>query len=124
MTESVPVTVVLGASPNPDRYSYKAVEMLLEHGHTVWPVHPAVKEILGCAVYPDLESLPSGVDTITMYVGPARSEGMADTLLKVGPRRVIFNPGAENPALRQQLAEAGVEVLEACTLVLLRTGAY
>lgn len=124
MTESAPVTVVLGASPKPERYSYKAVEMLLEHGHSVCPVHPVVEEILGCPVYSSLEALPSEVDTITMYVGPAHSDAMANALVKVSPRRVIFNPGSENPALSQRLVEAGAEVIEACTLVMLRTGAY
>ena len=64
------------------------------------------------------------VDTVTVYVGKARSDGMLDEFLALGARRVIFNPGAENAELAAELREQGVEVLEACTLVLLATGAF
>ncbi|MFN3587636.1 MAG: CoA-binding protein [Moraxellaceae bacterium] len=121
MSETV---AVLGASPNPERYSNKAVRLLREHGHTVLPVNPAQAEIEGLPVVPSVEALPRGIDTVTVYVGPRHSGALLPGLLALAPRRVIFNPGAENPALQQALADAGIAVEEACTLVLLRTGQF
>ncbi len=118
----MPETVaVLGASPKPERYSNKAIRMLREYGHSVLPVNPAQSEIEGLEVVPSLDELPRGIDTVTVYVGPAHSGALLPGLLALKPKRVIFNPGAENPALEQALAAAGITVEEACTLVLLRT---
>lgn len=116
--------VVLGASPKRERYSNQAVRLLLEHGYSVIPVHPAVAEIEGLAVAASLAEVDAPVDTVTMYVSAARSTPMTDELLKLKPRRVIFNPGSENPALAKDLAAAGIETEEACTLVLLNTGQF
>ncbi len=120
MSETV---AVLGASPKPERYSNKAIRLLREHGHTVLPVNPAQREIEGLAVTARVEDLKD-VDTVTMYVSPAHSDSLLPGLLALKPRRVIFNPGAENPGLEKALQEAGIEVEEACTLVLLRTGQF
>ena len=115
---------VLGASRKPERYSYKAVKALLEHGHAPFPVHPGIEEIDGLPVYSGLKEIPEEIDTITVYVSAARSDGMADSILESGARRVIFNPGAENPELALRLEAHGVDVVEACTLVLLSTGQF
>jgi len=115
---------VIGASPKPDRYSYKAMRMLEECGHTPIPVAPALKEVLGYKAYSRLALVPDQVRTVTMYVGPARQDQIVEDILKVQPRRVIFNPGTENPAVYDRLREAGIQVQEACTLVLLRTGQF
>lgn len=115
---------VLGASNKPHRYSYKAVKMLVEKGHTPLPVHPVIKNIENLPVYGSLDDVPACVDTITVYLSPAKSDGMADSLLASGARRVIFNPGAENPVLAERLRAAGTEVLDACTLVLLATNQF
>ncbi|MDD5092081.1 MAG: CoA-binding protein [Candidatus Wallbacteria bacterium] len=115
---------IIGASQKPDRYSYKAMMLLAEKGHRVFPVHPKLSEIEGIPVYARLADLPEPVHTITMYVGPDRSAEMADEITSIKPQRVIFNPGAENPVLSEKLAKAGIEVLEACTLVLLKTGQF
>lgn len=118
-------TAVLGASPKPDRYSNKAIRMLVEHDHEVVPVHPVYKEIEGLTVTAALEDLaPESIDTLTMYVNADRSSELADAIVNLQPRRVVFNPGSENPELAQQLAGKGIEVEAACTLVLLRTGAF
>ena len=117
-------TAVLGASIKPERYSNKAVRMLIAHGHAVIPVHPQQKEIEGIAAVASVDELPKGIDTITVYLSPETSQKMADELIAVAPRRVIFNPGAESPELEKRLAEAGIEVERACTLVLLQTGQY
>ncbi|MDQ8038355.1 MAG: CoA-binding protein [Pedobacter sp.] len=121
MSETV---AVLGASPKPERYSNKAIRMLGEYGHKVLPVNPAQKEIEGLPVIAHVEELPAGVDTVTVYVSPAHSDPLLPGLLALKPRRVIFNPGAENPALENELEKAGIAVEEACTLVLLRTGQF
>ena len=112
---------VLGASTNEERYSYKAVEMLKEHGHQPVPVHPKGHEVLGIKALTSLENIDEPVDTLTVYVGPKISSGELDRIVKLGPRRVVFNPGAENAELAQKLRDAGIEVVEACTLVMLRT---
>ncbi len=115
---------VLGASNNPNRYSYKAVLMLRQKGHTPYRVHPALPEVDGLAAAPSLSAVSAPIDTITIYVSPRNQHPMADELLKSSARRVIFNPGTENPALAEQLRQRGKEVLEACTLVLLTTGQF
>jgi len=116
---------VLGASPNPERYSNMAVRLLVEHGHEVVPVNPAQTEIEGLDVVKTLDELDAGdIDTVTVYVGARHSDPLRERLVALRPRRVIFNPGAENPDLVSALESAGVEVQEACTLVLLRTGAF
>jgi uncharacterized protein len=114
------IVAVLGASPKRERYSNQAVRLLREYGHTVLPVNPAQAEIEGLPVVASLDALPD-VDTVTVYVSPAHSAALLPGLLKLAPKRVIFNPGAENPALEQALKKAGITVEEACTLVLLRT---
>jgi hypothetical protein len=116
--------VILGASDKPERYSHRALRMLLDHGHEIVLVHPRLAQIEGRDVVSDLGAVTGAVDTITMYVGPDASSPLADKLLSLKPTRVIFNPGAENPALRQRLMEAGIRVEEACTLVLLSTGQF
>jgi predicted CoA-binding protein len=115
---------VLGASANPKRYSHKAVARLGAHGHTVFPVNPGLDMLLGLKVFAGLADLPAPPHTITLYVGPERSTALADAILAAHPRRVIFNPGAENPALAERLKRSGIHVLEACTLVLLSTDQF
>ena len=116
--------VVLGASPKPERYSNKAVRLLLEHGHRVIPVHPAIKEIEQLPVIPALGHIEGPVDTLTVYLSPALSAPLQSDILKLKPERVIFNPGTENPELKQALEREGIVAEEACTLVLLNTGQF
>jgi len=101
-----------------------AVVLLRQQGHEVYPVNPALTTIEGIQVYPELAALPAKVDTVTLYLGPARQESLAAELLAALPRRVIFNPGTENEELAAQLRQAGIETLEACTLVMLKTGVF
>jgi uncharacterized protein len=116
-------TVIIGATPNPSRYAYLAANMLTEYGHEIVPlsIHKegqvAGQEIL------DLRAKPAvtGVDTVTLYIGPQRQPEWYDYILGLHPKRIIFNPGTENEEF-EKLAEAqGVEATEACTLVLLRS---
>lgn len=115
---------ILGASNKPERYSHQAVVLLARKGHAVFPVNPALPEIEGHPAYKRLADIPAPLHTVTMYVSPALSAGMAAAILAAHPQRAIFNPGTENPELEDQLAAAGIEVVHACTLVMLRTGQF
>jgi predicted CoA-binding protein len=115
---------VLGASDNPERYSYQAVQLLREKGHRVFPVNPKLKEIEGVRVYPSLKELPEPVHTLSVYLSKEHSSKLAPEILGISPQRILFNPGAENPELEAQLSSKGIRTLEACTLVLLRTNQF
>jgi uncharacterized protein len=115
---------VVGASPDEERYSNKAMRLLKEKGHSPVPVAPKHDRICDAQVYATLRDVPEVVDTVSMYVAPARQETIIDDIIDVGPRRVIFNPGAENKAAYDRLEAAGIAVVEACTLVLLRTDQF
>ena len=115
---------ILGASNNPEKYSYKALKLLREKGHEVFPVHPALKEIEGLKVYASLADLPKPVHTLTLYVSPEISSKMTSQILASSPRRILFNPGAENTELETRARAQGIQALEACTLVLLHTDQF
>ncbi len=119
------VVAVLGASSDPNRYSYKAIEILKEYGHRPIPVTPKEKEVLGYGTVEGIKQLVGeSIDTLTVYVNPAISDKYTDDIVALKPKRVIFNPGAENFNLEKALVKAGIEVENACTLVLLRTNQF
>jgi predicted CoA-binding protein len=121
------VVAVLGASSDPSRYSYQAIQLLKQYGHRPIPVHPREVEVLGYPVEKEIgELIKKGmkIDTLTMYVNPALSSKYTQDIVKLNPGRVIFNPGSENPELEKELKKNGIKFEEACTLVLLRTGQY
>lgn len=124
MADSAQRVVVLGASNNPERYSNMALNRLLENGHQVIPVHPAIESIGDVKVTPSLSEIEGPVDTVTVYVSPKVSSKMSDALVALAPGRVIFNPGAENAELESVLQDHGIPTLHACTLVLLSTGQF
>ncbi|MGE3262078.1 MAG: CoA-binding protein [Bacteriovoracia bacterium] len=115
---------ILGASDNPSRYAHMAFRMLKDYGHEPIPVSPKLKNLEGVPVFATLKDVPRPVDTLTMYVGPAISAKLQPEILALKPRRVIFNPGSENPELMAALEKAGIHVVEGCTLVLLRTNQF
>ncbi len=115
---------ILGASDKQSRYSYKALIRLQEAGHVVFPVHPKLQQINGVAVQHALPDISQPIDTLTVYLSAATTDKLHDQILGLGARRVIFNPGAENPTLQKLLQDQGAEVLEACTLVLLSTNQF
>lgn len=124
MTAEKLTVVVLGASDKKERYSNKAVRRLMAKGYRVIPVHPRLQSIEDLPVVPHLDKIDGNVHTLTMYVGAARSTAMADSIIKLNPGRVIFNPGAENPILESMLRDRQIDVLRACTLVMLQTGQF
>lgn len=115
---------ILGASPKPDRYAYQALQLLLECGHRTLPVNPAFDQILGQKCYPTISDAPGPIDTVTLYLGESRSTPLIAEIIGAKPRRIIMNPGAENGNLATRAEQAGIEVIEGCTLVMLRTGQF
>jgi hypothetical protein len=124
MSNKDQAVVVLGASPKPERYSNKAVAMLKEHNYEVIPVNPSGVGIHGLSTVKSLDEIKIPVGTLTMYVGAGVSSGQKDAILKLAPERVIFNPGSENAELEAVLKDNGMEIIHACTLVMLRTGQF
>ncbi len=116
--------VVLGASDKPDRYSYKAVELLREKGYDPIPVHPRGRAVSGIPARRSLAEVTEDVDTVTLYVNASVSAQMAEEIVNMRPRRIIFNPGAENEELAVRCRESGIETMNACTLVLLKTAQF
>jgi hypothetical protein len=115
---------VLGASKKSDRYSYKALLMLKEHGHNVIPVHLVLEEIEGIPVKARLKDINEPVDTLTIYVGPGRIKDIIPDIIELNPKRVILNPGTESEELINELKNNKINYIEACTLVLLSTGQF
>jgi len=118
-----PITLVVGASPNPERYSFMATELLKAYGHEVYPYGIKKGMIHESPILLDWP-IPNTIDTVTLYVGPAGQKAIYDTIIGLSPRRIIFNPGTENPEFEALAKEKGIQCLEACTLVLLKTGQY
>jgi len=116
--------VVLGASANPERHSNMAVHSLKKAGFAVLPVNPALATIGGLPVVRALGEIRAEVHTVTLYVSEKRLLDMVEDVVRLAPKRVVFNPGAESPAARRRLEEAGIECVEGCTLVMIRSGMF
>lgn len=116
-------TLVLGASANPSRYSYLAVNRLREHEHPVVAIGKKTSLVADVAVQSEVAPIPD-LDTVTLYLNPDNQKNYYDYILSQHPRRVIFNPGAENPEFEKILNDNGIQTMEACTLVLLGTGQF
>ena len=116
-------TLVLGASDNPSRYSYLAVQRLVSHQHPVVAIgkkEAKVNETNILTGQPVLEN----IDTVTLYLNAQRQKEYYNYILSLHPKRIIFNPGAENDELFDLAKANGIQPLEACTLVMLSTGQY
>lgn len=116
-------TLVLGASTKPERYAFKAITMLVEKGHTVLAIGQNAGEVAGVKIY--TKNIPlKNIDTVTLYLNPVRQRDYYNYIIETKPKRVVFNPGTENPEFYQLLQGNGIKVEVACTLVLLTTNQY
>lgn len=118
-------TVIVGATPNPNRYAFLAAHQLVAKKQEIIPL--GIKQgIVADHSIIDLRTRPKlgDVDTITLYLGVQHQAEWEDYLLSLKPHRIIFNPGTENPSFEQKANAVGIETLNACTLVLLSTGQY
>ncbi len=118
-------TVIIGATTNTGRYAYLAAQMLNEYKHEIVPVGIKTGEVLGTKIL-DIKEKPviENVDTVTLYIGPQHQPEWYDYIFSLKPKRIIFNPGTENDEFEKQAEQKGIEALEACTLVMLRTGQF
>ena len=118
-------TVIVGVSPNQTRYSFAAAELLLENQIEFVPIGMKRGSVLGRPIL-DIRTKPviEDVETITFYIRPELQSSWQDYLISLKPKRMIFNPGTENNEFEQMAESVGIEVIEACTLVMLRTGQY
>jgi len=115
---------VLGASPKPERYSNQAIRLLARYDYRPIPVNPACQEIEGLTCYPKLAAITEPVHTVTLYLRANRSTPLIKEIIAANPQRIIMNPGAENELLADAASSAGIEVVEGCTLVMLKTGLF
>jgi predicted CoA-binding protein len=116
-------TLVLGASENPSRYSFLAVNKLVSKGHGVVAIGKKAGKIDNVVI--ETQPVPTDdVETVTLYLNPLHQKPYYDYILSLKPKRIIFNPGAENEELERLAAKEGINILESCTLVMLSTGQY
>ena len=116
-------TLVIGASQNPGRYSYLALQKLNAHQHPVVAIGLRKGVVAGTEI--ETEKKPfEDIDTVTLYLNPTRQKEYYDYILSLAPKRIIFNPGTENDELAELAAEKNIQTMEACTLVMLGTGQY
>ena len=116
-------TLVLGASPKPHRFSYKAVAELIMNNYPVVAIGYGEGKILDIPIIKGKPNIDD-VDTIALYLGPARQLEYFDYIIQLNPNRIIFNPGTENPELKSLAQNAGIRVVESCMLIMLQTGSY
>lgn len=114
--------LVLGASLKPFRYSHIAVKTLVGHNHNVTAVGNREGLIAGVPVYKQVPGNLNGVDIITLYLGAINQKDYYDDILNLKPKRIIFNPGAENHELEELARKNGIETLEACTILMVNQG--
>ena len=123
MVQEPKKTVVLGASPNPARHSFKAMKSLLRYGHEAIAVGFRPGVIFDKFIQRGMPEI-EGVHTIALYIGPERQKEYHDYIISLRPQRVIFNPGTVNEPFMEELKGKGIEVVEGCTLVMLDDGKF
>jgi predicted CoA-binding protein len=115
--------VIIGASTNPDRYAYRAALALQAKRHEAISVGLKEGEVNGIKILANMPEIKD-VDTVTLYVGPRNQPYWYDYILGLHPKRVIFNPGTENPEFEEMLQKNNIQPVEACTLLMLSIGNY
>lgn len=116
-------TLVLGATTRPDRYAFKAINALVNNGHSVMAIGVDKGEVAGVTI--QTKTIPlKNIDTVTLYLNPMRQREYYNYIIETQPKRVLFNPGTENPEFYQLLKGNNIEVELGCTMVLLATNQY
>ena len=118
------LTLVLGASPNPDRASYDALKSLILRGIPVIAVGRREYEQGDIMILKHIPEDYGRIHTVTLYLSASNQEEFIDSILAMNPERIIFNPGTRNPAFAVMARNTGIEVIEDCTLVMLKTGRF
>lgn len=116
-------TLVIGASENPARYAFQAVKALVENNHEVLALGKRKGQVHQIDIKTEMPSTTE-IDTVSLYINPTIQKAYENFLMDLNPRRVIFNPGTENPELANKLEKSGIQCISACTLVLLATDQY
>lgn len=116
-------TMVFGASTNPYRYSNLAIARLKEQGVDTLAFGPVAGEVHGVKIQNKIPKIDD-LDTVTLYMNPKRQEAHYQEIIDLKPKRVLFNPGTENPVFYKQLRENNIQAEEACTLTLLAIDQY
>lgn len=116
-------TLILGATTNPTRYAYLAANRLVNNGHQIINIGIKSGEVAGQPIQ-SIQNIHPNIDTITLYLGPKNQKEYYNYIFETNPKRIIFNPGTENPELEELAQQQGIQTLEACTLVLLSTNQY
>jgi uncharacterized protein len=116
-------TLVIGASTNPERFSYKAIKLLKKHEHLVEAIGAKEGELEGVQIY-KTKHIFADIHTVTMYIGPKNQHEYYEYILNLKPKRIIFNPGTANPEFEKMAKDSNIEVVEDCTLVMLNTGNF
>lgn len=116
-------TLVIGASTKPERYSNKAIRMLREYKHEVVALAKRDGQVDGVTIQTEFPQ-EDDIHTITMYLAAKHQPEYYEDVINLKPKRIIFNPGAENNELKEKLESVGIDSVEGCTLVMLRTGQF
>lgn len=118
------IVAVLGATDHTGKFASRAIKLLKSKGHTVLPVNPLYDNVDGLKCSKSLIDCHENIDTVTVYVNPQRAASYTDDIISVNPKRVILNPGTENTEMAKRLKDAGITVIEGCTLVMLNRNEF
>ena len=118
------ITLIMGASDDPSRFAFMALQQLTDHGIQVVLVNPKGGNIAGHTVFQSPSDVPETIDTVTLYIRPELVEQQMEKIAETNPRRIIFNPGTESRIAADYFASKGIQVVNACTLIMLQNGHY
>lgn len=116
-------TLVLGGSLKPARFSHRAIHMLVDYGYPVVSVGLREGQVAGVNIQKGFPVFKD-IDTVTLYVGPKNQPVFYDYILRLNPKRIIFNPGTENKELESIATEKNIKTINYCTLIMLSEGSF
>jgi len=115
---------ILGASTNPERYANKAQKLLMDKGYNVYPINPNYEQIENISCFKRITDVKNEIHTLTVYMNPEKFKMVLPEVIKKKPKRIILNPGSESVEIKNILSSKNISAIEACTLVLLKTGQF